>query len=185
MFYSTHTCFPAQPGDYHASWTIQDGCNVSRNISIPCVERCSRISCSPAIMGVGRIFSRGEALSEFSKMLLEGGQKWWYLFFSYWKLRKQPFFAEIFKIQGEPCHPFRRPCLQSETLSEDFRGNSECSFLFSSSTYLHILFAKQLGHPMKIGSHTLEKIYGLLTASILLFCNLLVIAIASAKKGKF
>jgi len=50
-------------------------------------------------MGVGRIFTEGK-LGDFSKIFLGGDQKWQNLFFSHSKLRKQPFFAKIFKIQG-------------------------------------------------------------------------------------
>jgi len=52
----------------------------------------------PIYMVVGRIFSRG-ALWDLSKIFL-GGQKVVKFDFSHSKLRKQPFFTEIFKIQG-------------------------------------------------------------------------------------
>jgi len=52
--------------------------------------------CDP--MGVGRIFSRG-TLEDFSKIFL-GGPKVEKFGLSNAKLRKQPVFSEIFKIQG-------------------------------------------------------------------------------------
>jgi len=55
-------------------------------------------------MGIERIFSSGESLEDFCKNFL-GGDKSGEIFFSHVKLRKQPFFAEIFKIQP----PFQRP----------------------------------------------------------------------------
>jgi len=51
-------------------------------------------------MGVGRIFSRGGALSNFSKNFLGVGAKVVKFRFSHLKLRKQPFFAEISEFQG-------------------------------------------------------------------------------------
>ena len=53
-------------------------------------------------MGVRRIFSRG-ALGGFPKFL-QGGTKWWYLFFPT-KKYKNNFFAENFKIQGGKALP--------------------------------------------------------------------------------
>jgi len=59
-------------------------------------------------MGVGRSFSSGPlGLGNFSKIYLRGTMV---IFgFTHWKLRKEPFFAKIFKIQ--PCPPFQRPWL--------------------------------------------------------------------------
>ena len=50
-------------------------------------------------MGVGRIFSSGGQQGIFPKFF-QGGTKSGEIFFSHSKLRKQPFFAELFKIQG-------------------------------------------------------------------------------------
>jgi len=51
-------------------------------------------------MGVGRIFSRGLPLGNFSKIFLGWGVKSDEICFSHSKSRKQPFFAKIFKSQG-------------------------------------------------------------------------------------
>jgi len=55
-------------------------------------------------------FLQGGARGDFFILFLQGRKKGLNLFFSHSKLRKQPFFAEIFKIQGPPAIPFRRPC---------------------------------------------------------------------------
>ena len=59
-------------------------------------------------IGVGRTFSSCPlGLGYFSKIFLRGTMV--IFSFTYWNLRKEPFFAKIFKIQ--PCPPFRRPWL--------------------------------------------------------------------------
>ena len=66
-------------------------------------------------MGVGRIFSRGGPVEDFPKIFFQGGAKSGEIWFCPSKLKKQPFFANNFKIQGgpwHPCPPFRRPCFQ-------------------------------------------------------------------------
>jgi len=69
-------------------------------------------------MGVGRIFSRGGQWGIFPNFFPGGGESgeiWFYPS----KLKKQPFFANNFKIQGgaiPPLPPFRRPCLKIEML---------------------------------------------------------------------
>jgi len=52
-------------------------------------------------MGVGRIFSRLGPLRDFSNNFLGGGPNKVKTVFYHSKLRKQPFFTEILKIQGE------------------------------------------------------------------------------------
>ena len=51
-------------------------------------------------MGVGRIFSRGGAVRDFPKIFSRGGPKVVKFGFYPSKLKKQPFFANSFKIQG-------------------------------------------------------------------------------------
>jgi len=59
-------------------------------------------------IGVGRTFSSGPlGPGDFSKIFLRGTMV--IFSFTHWKLRKEPFFAKIFKIQ--PCPRFRRPWL--------------------------------------------------------------------------
>jgi len=53
--------------------------------------------------GRRRDFFQGGALGDFSKICL-GGPKMVKIVVSHWKLRKQPFFAEIFKIEGACPH---------------------------------------------------------------------------------
>jgi len=48
-------------------------------------------------VGVGSIFSKAGAIGDLSKFFLRG-KVVIYLFFSNWKLRKQPFFNKMFKI---------------------------------------------------------------------------------------
>ena len=45
-------------------------------------------------------FFPGGASREFSQIFCRGGQKWWNLFFTPRNWKKQPFFANNFKIQG-------------------------------------------------------------------------------------
>jgi len=57
-------------------------------------------------MGVGRIFPGG-LLENCSKKFLGGSKSGEICFFPL-ETKKTTFFAEIFKIQVEPCPPFRR-----------------------------------------------------------------------------
>ena len=60
-------------------------------------------------MGVGRIFSSGGALGDFSKIFL-GGPKSGKICFFPLETKKTTFFAKSSKIPGGQCPPFRRPC---------------------------------------------------------------------------
>jgi len=65
-------------------------------------------------IGVGGIFSSGEPVGDFPKIFSRGGPKVVKFVFHPSKLKKQPFFANTFKIQGgqaPPALPFRRPCI--------------------------------------------------------------------------
>jgi len=60
-------------------------------------------------------FPGGGQLRIFPKFFSKGGAKSGEVWFCPSKLKKQPFFANNFKIQGwpwSPCPPFRRPCFQ-------------------------------------------------------------------------
>jgi len=52
------------------------------------------------IMGVRKTFSKGEDIWGFFQNFSRAGTKVVKFVFPHSKLRKQPFFAEIFKIQG-------------------------------------------------------------------------------------
>jgi len=80
--------------------TIDDVTNCSYLIMLRCYTR--------AWASDG--FCHGGALGDFSK-IFPGGPKVVKFVFFHSKLRKQPFFAEIFKIQGKghPCPTSRRP----------------------------------------------------------------------------
>jgi len=55
-------------------------------------------------VGVGRIFPRGGALGDFSK-IFPGGAKSGEIYFFPLEIKKTTFFAEIFKIQGRKATP--------------------------------------------------------------------------------
>ena len=56
-------------------------------------------------MGVGRIFSNGGPEGDFPKLFSRGGSKVVKFVFYPSKLKKQPFFANSFKIQGGALAP--------------------------------------------------------------------------------
>jgi len=62
-------------------------------------------------MGVGRIFSRGRAVGDFPQIFFREGAKVVKFGFCPSKLKKQPFFANNFKIQGGAAPPFSTPML--------------------------------------------------------------------------
>jgi len=64
-------------------------------------------------------FFQGVPVRNFLKNLSKGGPKVVKFGFYSSKLKKQPFFAKHFRIHGGQGPPFRRPCLQTETKSED------------------------------------------------------------------
>jgi len=62
-------------------------------------------------MGVGRIFSKGEPVGDFPNFFFRGEPKVVKFVFYPSKMKKQPFFANNFKIQGMA----RSPCPPSDT----------------------------------------------------------------------
>ena len=64
-------------------------------------------------MGVGRIFSRGGTVGDFPKMFSSRGHKAVKIVFYPSKMKKQPFFANNFKIQGGFGPPVPKPMLRT------------------------------------------------------------------------
>ena len=66
----------------------------------------------------------------FFQNFSRGGRKWWNLFFSHWKLRKQPFLLNISKSRGGQ----RSPPTPVVTIENDFRNRRFTESFFNHST---------------------------------------------------
>ena len=89
-------------------WSVMNGSVMNVVCYEPGLLRTWSVMNCWSVMGVGRIFSRGSPVGDFPKIFSRGWPKVVLFGFYPSKMKKQPFFANNFKIQGR-ARPFPGP----------------------------------------------------------------------------